>query len=321
MLALSPISALLGLLFGFVLSMALIALVKDKLPQDHGRAYAVNGEVSKGKARGSGVVFIPVFAAVTLLVVPFTWERCAYLFLTLAAMLTGYLDDRSDLPWSELKKGLLDLAICLLTLITFMNTHDSYGFSLFGWYVRLPWWLFAPIGLFLLWAFINCCNCTDGVDGHFGTLSVISLGALGYALYAYRGRPDYALCALVLIGCILAYLLFNASPSLIMMGDAGSRAIGLFMGVLVLQTGNFLLCLPFAVVILLDGGLGLLKLAVMRTFKSKTFMVNLRTPIHDEARKNRHWSDTQTVFRFAIIQLICALAGLLVMAIFHALKL
>ncbi len=314
MLALSPISALLGLLLGFVLSVALIALFRDKLPQDHGRAYAVNGEVSKGKARGSGVVFIPVFAAVTLLVTPFSWERCADLFLTLAAMLTGYLDDRADLPWGELKKGLLDLAICLLALITFMNTHDSYAFSLFGWQVALPWWLFGPIALFLLWAFINCCNCADGVDGHFGTLSVVAMGALGYALYAFCDGRDWAQCALVLIGGVLAYLLFNASPSLIMMGDAGSRAIGLFMGILVLQTGNFLLCLPFAIVILLDGGLGLLKLAVMRTFKSKTFMMWLLTPLHDEARKKRRWSDTQTVFRFAIVQLVCALAGLLVMA-------
>ena len=317
MLALSPLSALLGLLLGFGLSAVLIALCRDKLPQDHGRAYAVNGQISKGKARGSGVIFITVFAAVTLLVTPFSLERCAYLFLTLAAMLTGYLDDRADLPCSELKKGLLDLAICVLALITFMNTHDSYSFALFGWQVDLPWWLFAPIGLFLLWAFINCCNCADGVDGHFGTLSVISLGALGYALYAFRDLPDYALCALVLIGCVLAYLLFNASPSLVMMGDAGSRAIGLFMGILVLQTGNFLLCLPFAIVILLDGGLGLFKLAVMRTFKSKTFMMWLLTPLHDEARKKRHWSDTQTVFRFAIVQLLCALVGLVVMAMYH----
>ena len=321
MLAVSPIAALLGLLLGFALSVALIALLRDKLPQDHGRAYAVNGEVSRGKARGSGVVFIPVFAAVSLLVTPFSWERCAYLFLTLAAMLTGYLDDRADLPWGELKKGLLDLGICLLALITFMNTHDSYGFSFFGWWVSLPWWLFAPIALFLLWAFINCCNCTDGVDGHFGTLSVISLSAVGYALYAFRDRPDYALTALVLIGCILAYLLFNASPSLVMMGDAGSRAIGLFLGILILQTGNFLLCIPFAIVILLDGGLGLFKLAVMRSFKSKTFMMWLLTPLHDEARKKRRWSDTQTVFRFAVVQLICALIGLLVMALYHGLKL
>ena len=314
MLALSPLSALLDLLLGFALSGVLLALLKDKLPQDHGRAYAVNGQVSKGKARGGGVVFIPVFAAVTLLAAPFSWERCAYLFLTLAAMLTGYLDDRADLPWGELKKGLLDLAICLLTLVTFMNTHTEYAFSLFGWKVVLPWWLFGIIALFLLWAFINCCNCADGVDGHFGTLSLIALGALGYALYAFCEGGDWALCALVLMGCILAYLLFNASPSLIMMGDAGSRAIGLFMGILVLQTGNLLLCLPFAVVILLDGGLGLLKLAVMRTFHSKTFMMWLLTPLHDEARKKRRWSDTQTVFRFAIVQLICALTGLLIMA-------
>ena len=302
MLALSPLTALLGLLLSFGLSVALIALLKDKLPQDHGRAYAVNGQVSKGKARGSGVV------------TPFSWERCAYLFLTMAAMLTGYLDDRSDLPWGELKKGLLDLLICLLVLVTFMNTHGTYSMSFFGRQVSLPWWLFAPIGLFLLWAFINCCNCADGVDGHFGTLSVIALGSLGYALYAFTGGQDWAVAALVLIGCVLAYLLFNASPSLIMMGDAGSRAIGLFLGILVLQTGNILLCLPFAIVILLDGGLGLLKLAIMRTFHSKTFMMWLLTPLHDEARKKRHWSDTQTVYRFAIVQLLCALAGLLVMA-------
>ncbi len=314
MLALSPMTALLGLLLGFVLSAVLIALLRDKLPQDHGRAYAVNGQISKGKARGSGVVFIPVFAAVTLLVTPFSYERCANLFLTLAAMLTGYLDDRADLPWGELKKGLLDLLICLLALVTFMNTHGAYSLSLFGWQVNLPWWLFAPIALFLLWAFINCCNCADGVDGYFGTLSVIALGSLGYALYAYCDGQAWAASALVLIGCILAYLLFNASPSLIMMGDAGSRAIGLFMGILVLQTGNLLLCLPFAIVILLDGGLGLLKLAIMRSFHSKTFMMWLLTPLHDEARKKRHWSDTQTVYRFAIVQLLCALAGLFAMA-------
>lgn len=305
---------LVGLLLAFCISVGLLVLLRDKLPQDHGRAFAVNGQLSRGKARGAGVVFIPVFAAVTLLVCPFSWELVAYLFLSLAAMLTGYLDDRAELPWGELKKGLLDLAICLLALITYMNTHDEYAISLFGLGIRLPWWLFAPIALFVLWAFINCCNCTDGVDGLFGTLASISLGGLGLAIYLFGQNTTFPLSALVLIGCLLAYLLFNASPSLIMMGDAGSRAIGLFMGVLVLQTGNLLLCLPFALVILLDGGLGLLKLAVMRVFKSKIFMAKLRTPLHDEARKNRHWSDTQTVFRFAIVQLLCCALGLLMMA-------
>ncbi len=46
----------------FLLAFALTALTdsifRDKLPHDHGRAFAVNGELSKGKARGSGVRLI-----------------------------------------------------------------------------------------------------------------------------------------------------------------------------------------------------------------------------------------------------------------------
>ena len=46
----------------FLLAFALTALTdsifRDKLPHDHGRAFAVNGELSKGKARGSGLIFV-----------------------------------------------------------------------------------------------------------------------------------------------------------------------------------------------------------------------------------------------------------------------
>ena len=53
----------------------------------------------------------------------------------------------------------------------------------------------------------------------------------------------------------------------------------------------------------------------MRLFHTKKFMAGLRTPLHDECRKNRGWSDTQTVFRFAIAQLLCAMVGLLAMGL------
>ena len=35
---------------------------------------------------------------------------------------------------------------------------------------------------------------------------------------------------------------------------------------------------------------------------------NVRTPIHDFVRKTKGWSNTQTVFRFAIIQIILSVA-------------
>lgn len=307
--------ALLGVCLSFFGTAFILHLFRGKLPQDHGRAFAVNGEKSKGKARGGGVLFIPVFAALSLALVPFSWELALYLALTVLAMVTGYLDDRSSLPWGELKKGLLDLAICVAAVAVFMCSETATSITFFTLEFVLPKWLFALFATFLLWACINCCNCADGVDGHFGTLGMLALGAVSYTLFAVFEKPAWALSGLLLICTLAGYLLFNASPSLVMMGDAGSRAVGLFLGILTLKTGNMLLIIPFAVVILLDGGLGLLKLSVMRLTHSKTFMMWLLTPLHDEARKKHSWSDTQTVFRFALIQSIFCLIGILTLSL------
>ena len=62
----------------FLLAFALTALTdsifRDKLPHDHGRAFAVNGELSKGKARGSGLIFVLCIALVSLAFLPFNTE-------------------------------------------------------------------------------------------------------------------------------------------------------------------------------------------------------------------------------------------------------
>ena len=92
-----------------------------------------------------------------------------------------------------------------------------------------------------------------------------------------------------------------------LMGDAGSRAIGIFIAFTFLKLHAPLLYIPMALIIILDGGLGLIKVSFMR-FLHINLMKNLRTPIHDHMRKNKDWSDTQVVFRFTIIQVILGLA-------------
>jgi phospho-N-acetylmuramoyl-pentapeptide-transferase len=89
------------------------------------------------------------------------------------------------------------------------------------------------------------------------------------------------------------------------MGDAGSRSIGLFIGISILKTGNLLLYLPLAFILICDGLPGLIKIFFLRFFKIK-FFKNTRTPIHDHVRKNKNWSNSQTIFRFSIIQIIIA---------------
>ena len=64
----------------------------------------------------------------------------------------------------------------------------------------------------------------------------------------------------VMLMVLAAYLWFNCSPSKILMGDAGSRSIGVFLAVISLKSADPLLFILFASVIIVDGGLGLLKL-------------------------------------------------------------
>ena len=46
-----------SVLFAFILTCAAIALGKNILPRDAGRAYAINGSKSVGKPRGAGIIF------------------------------------------------------------------------------------------------------------------------------------------------------------------------------------------------------------------------------------------------------------------------
>ena len=67
--------------------------------------------------------------------------------------------------------------------------------------------------------------------------------------------------------------------------------------------------LVFAIVFILDGGLGLVKVALLRFLKIH-ILKNTRTPLHDHVRKNKDWSNAQVVFRFAIIQIIVSMAAI-----------
>ena len=145
------------------------------------------------------------------------------------------------------------------------------------------------------------------MDGLSGTLTIITLATFYIIDKAVENRDDFSFLILMFIICILGYLWYNATPSKLMMGDAGSRAMGIFISIAALKSGCPLLYIPVAIVLILDGGLGLLKVALIRTFKIY-ILKNTRTPLHDHVRKNLGWSNTQTVFRFAIIQIVVSMA-------------
>ncbi len=300
--------ALVGILFAFGITVFITNKLQGILPKDAGREYAHDGKLSAGKPRGAGIVFVLCFVAAALLFAPLKAEIIIYLILMAVCMITGFLDDASKMPWGEYKKGFLDLCVAALVAMTYLKYNsNTIELALFHVELTIPPVLFAVLIVILVWVSVNVTNCADGVDGLSGTLTIISVMTL-YMVDGILGRGgDFSFLILLFSACILGYLWYNATPSRLLMGDAGSRSMGLFISIAALKTGCPALYIPIALVLILDGGLGLVKVALLRFMKIR-ILKNTRTPLHDHVRKAWGWSNTQTVFRFAIIQIILSAA-------------
>ncbi|MFM7120403.1 MAG: phospho-N-acetylmuramoyl-pentapeptide-transferase [Gammaproteobacteria bacterium] len=290
-----------------------------RLPRDQGRAHAVGAQASIGKPVGAGILFVPVFAVSLLLAVPATWPHLTVIGCMLLSMLVGFLDDRKHGGFSEYTLGAFDLVVSVLVAGAVCRWLP---FEVWLPFVKAPLTvppiLFVPLGAALVWFTLNSTNATDGVDGLSGSLSTLALVFLGLILYGivghqaisryllvphYAAGADWSLFAFGMTGCLAAYLWYNASPSLVLMGDAGSRPVGLLIGALVLASGNPFLVFVVAFVVLLNGGTGLLKVALLRFFRIGIFR-NVRYPLHDHVRHRLGWSNTQVMVRFMLLQAI-----------------
>lgn len=314
----------LALYSGFVVTRGLLPRFYKFLPSDRGREFTISAEAAKGKPTGAGVVFISFFVLVCIVFAPLSLVQGCIVALTWITMLTGYLDDRSLHGWGEYRKALLDLAVCLAAsfVLYYLNPPNVDG--VYFWFpfvtgtVKIPVAVFIIVSTVVLWASINTTNCTDGVDGLSSTLVLIGLGMMGVIFYIVLGHRDiaeyllvphlsngasWAIIIFALFGVLMGYLWHNAFPSKVLMGDAGSRALGFFIGCMVLVSGNPFLILATSSIILVNGGMGLLKVFLLRFFKIKIF-ANIRFPLHDHMRKNRNWSPTQVLIKFMIMQLL-----------------
>mgnify|MGYP002623540364 CR=1 FL=1 len=301
-----------GALCAFLLTAIGLYKFKDRLPADEGREFAVDGKLSRGKPRGGGLIFILCFAIAEVLFAPPSMEYLIYTGLIVAEMLTGFLDDASSIPWGRYKKGMLDLIVALIIAYTYVHYNGCdmiIGFL--NVTVTMNRWVLYALAAFMVFVSINVTNCADGVDGLSGTLVLVTiLSFIAVDIYnnpvfsgGYGNLGRFTYPSLFFVSSILAYLWYNAPPSSLLMGDAGSRAMGVFIAIIALKSKLPLLYFIFAAMLILDGGLGLVKIMIIKIFK-KNPLARIRTPLHDHVRKNvsRPWSNEQVDMRFAIIQ-------------------
>jgi UDP-N-acetylmuramyl pentapeptide phosphotransferase/UDP-N-acetylglucosamine-1-phosphate transferase len=317
---------IIALYAGFFLTVFLLPKTYRFLPKDRGREFTVNAEAALGKPTGAGSVFISIFVLIAFIFIPVNPTQAVMLVFTWLVMLTGFLDDKSVKSWGEYLKGALDLALSLaaslVILYLYFRGNVHYWLPFTSTEVAVHPLVFLTVSTLILWVSINTTNCTDGVDGLSGTLVLLALVSLGIIFYFVIGHARVAEYLLVphitdgarwaviifaLSGVLMGYLWHNAYPSKVLMGDAGSRALGFFIGVCVIVAGNPFLLLMTSGMILINGGTGLLKVALLRFFKIR-ILHNIRFPLHDHMRKNRSWSPTQVLLKFMIMQVLITLA-------------
>ena len=334
-----------GTFVAALLAWLLLPRLWNMLPRDRGKVICsdLGGMQSAGKPTGAGFWVSLIALPVILLFAPLKpWDLAAVGALY-AAMLFGYLDDRALVPWGELKKGLLDAVVSIaIAAFIFIGHHETVNGEpvMLAWlpFVKGPvlmngvgvWcihaWVYVPVAAFVLWFTMNATNCSDGVDGLAGTLTVIALAMLAVLLYVVVGyRPvahyflipvyaeaaRWAIVVMTVAGAFAAYLWYNAEPSKILMGDAGSRYLGILVATASLMTGNPFIVLALAPIVLVNGGGGLGKLVLLRVAKRVGFDIGegnlirrIRFPLHDHCKKNLKWSNAQVLMRFVLLQLV-----------------
>lgn len=170
-------------------------------------------------------------------------------------------------------------------------------FSIGLWYI--------PIFMFIIIASAFSANETDGLDGLLGGVSLFTFVALTTVAFVLH-RFDLAAFGGAMIGGLLAFLWFNIYPAKFFMGDTGSMALGIVIGVISMLTNTTLLLPFFAVILVVESLSVILQLSSKKLRGKKIFH---STPIHHHFEA-LGWPESQITMRFWIISIVFAALGL-----------
>lgn len=279
--------------------------VRDDGPQSHLK--------KAGTPTMGGIIIIVAF---TLAYLKFSVVNTDFYVLLVAVIgygLIGFLDDYIKIafkrslgltPRQKLAGQLLvGAAICGLLI----SAGHSTALSIPGTSVSFDWsgWFYYPFIIIMMMAVTNAVNFTDGVDGLLSGVSTFALAA--YAIIAMQATSIAAgVCAAAMIGAVLGFLVFNAHPAKVFMGDTGSFGIGGAIGAIAIVTKSELLFLIIGGVFVIEMLSVVLQVVSFKTRGKRIFKMS---PIHHHFELSG-WSEWRVVITFWTVSLLLAGLGL-----------
>ncbi|MFW0837745.1 MAG: phospho-N-acetylmuramoyl-pentapeptide-transferase [Candidatus Komeilibacteria bacterium] len=233
----------------------------------------------------------------------------------LAAALVGLVDDVFNVKKVGPKGGGLRMKHKLLLYFIIALIGAWWFYFKLDWdllyvpflgNVSIGWW-YIPLFVFIIFATSFSVNETDGLDGlAAGVLipSFLSFGAIAFL----QGKYDLATFCGVLIGALLAFLWFNIPPARFFMGDTGSMALGVTLGILAMLT-NTVFILPLLGIVLVLESLSVIIQVISKKLRHKK--VFLSAPIHHHLEA-KGWPESKIVMRFWVVSSVFAVVGFII---------
>lgn len=227
--------------------------------------------------------------------------------------LVGFLDDYIKIVFKRslgltarqklFGQLLFSIVVCVLlynmghsTEITIPGT--SAGFDL-GWF-------YYPLVVIIMFAASNSVNFTDGLDGLLAGTSAIAFGA--FLIVALQtSEYESAVFSAAMIGAVLGFLVYNAHPAKVFMGDMGSLGIGGGIAAVAILTKTELLLIVIGGVFVLEMLSVILQVG---SFKLRGKRIFKMSPIHHHFELIG-WSEWKVVTVFWSVGLLLAAAGVL----------
>lgn len=288
-----------------------------------GQSIREEGPKSHMKKAGTptmgGIIFLISIIATTVivgnLINVFTTQTVVMLLVLCGFGLIGFLDDgikvifKRNLGLTSLQKliGQIIISILSFLLLRLGGTFDTtVTIPFVEWSVDLGI-LYVGFLIFWLVGFSNAVNLTDGLDGLVAGTASIAFTAFG-VIALLNGQIDVAIFTFAITGALLGFLLFNANPAKVFMGDTGSLALGGALALVSILVKQELLLLIIGIVFVIETASVILQVAYFKLTGGKRIFK--MTPIHHHYELSG-WSERKVVLVFWFTALIAALIGVL----------
>ena len=278
--------------------------IREEGPQSH--------QKKSGTPTMGGIIIMIALLIAFLRFSDKTDEFWVLLTASLGFGLVGFLDDyikivfKRSLGLTPLQKllGQLLFSVIVCALLYRMNHSTEIAVPGTDWGFDLGWFYY-PFVIIIMFAASNSVNFTDGLDGLLAGTSAIAFGA--FTIVALQTSAyESAVFSAAMVGAVLGFLVYNAHPAKVFMGDMGSLGIGGGIAAVAVLTKTELLLILIGGVFVIEMLSVILQVS---SFKLRGKRIFRMSPIHHHFEL-LGWSEWKVVSVFWLAGLVLAAAGL-----------